>query len=115
MNRWKLTTSTDLFDGLVGWWGLRDESNSIVIDKTDDGIFIRVAVPGIDKDDLEVKLHKSIVEIIYEGESYFVKSFSHAVDISGYDRESIIGHLDNGVLTIWFSKREELKPKSIKF
>lgn len=101
---------------------------SVDIYEHEDNLVLKAEVPGIDEDDIEVKIEDNTLtfkgERKYENEvkeenyhrverSYgsFYRSFSLPQNI---DLEKIKAETENGILKITMPKKAELKPKKIK-
>ena len=92
------------------------------------GIQLKLEVPGIDEKDLDIKVENNILTV--SGERKFEKeqkeenfhrierrygSFTRSFTLPNtVDAEKISADYSNGVLSIQLAKREEAKPKQIK-
>lgn len=98
----------------------------IQLGETADQYQILVFVPGLEKEQLEIQVHKNVLEISGKRENAkgnqkylqrgrFVGSFSRRIPLPELaDADKIEAHYKNGVLTIRLGKREELKPRQIQ-
>lgn len=97
--------------------------------ETKDAMILKVEVPGMTEKDLDVELENNILTISGERKfeekteekgfqrferkyGKFVRSFTLPVNV---DSEKIAANYANGVLELTIPKREEAKPKKIKF
>jgi len=117
MNLWRLTIlNEDLFckswsstlSPLVGKVAI---FNTI---KEENFIKVQIAVPGVDKKDLDLTVANNKLTITLEKDSTFIESFKHVIELQEYDEDSIKTSLVNGVLEISMEKKAELKPKKLK-
>ncbi|MEX0327036.1 MAG: Hsp20/alpha crystallin family protein [Puniceicoccaceae bacterium] len=85
----------------------------------DDERVIRLEMPGVKKDDIQLELENAIlsveakrIEKTESGDSTI--ELSRSVSVSDdIDAEKIKAHLENGILSISLPKREQAKPKQI--
>lgn len=101
------------------------ESSGSTIVETEDSVEIRLDVPGVKMDDIEMTLEKSA--LVIRGERKFSTPDNAKVTGSSptetFERrfqlhdtlnpESADAVLDHGVLSVRFTRREELQPKKI--
>lgn len=76
---------------------------------------LSLALPGFDKEDLEIAIEQGILSIAYRGEEAewktpFVRNFSLPNDV---DETAVEAKLDKGILTVSIPKMEEKKAKKI--
>ncbi|SRR5690554_4448703 len=83
-------------------------------EEKDSKLTVKIALPGVNKEDLEFKIEKSYLTVTYKGESEFVKEFEESFYIGDYDPHSVKSSLVNGVLTIKLEKKDEAKPVIFK-
>nr|VFK58350.1 MAG: HSP20 family protein [Candidatus Kentron sp. TUN]VFK64408.1 MAG: HSP20 family protein [Candidatus Kentron sp. TUN]VFK67288.1 MAG: HSP20 family protein [Candidatus Kentron sp. TUN] len=89
-------------------------------------LVLAMDLPGVDKNDLEINLEKSILSIEgrvtladYDGldpvyTEYNVGHFARTFRLSReVDQEGITAHIEDGVLTLYLKKREESIPRRI--
>ncbi len=97
--------------------------------KSDDELVIQLSLAGCDKDDVDVSVSKGVLSIVAERELETFdeeKSDGHVKGISNgklkkefklgedIDPDSIKASMENGILTLSLSKKEESKPQKIK-
>ncbi len=103
-------------------------SPSVDIFETEDELVLNAEVPGIDEDDIEVKIEDNTLTILGERkleketkeENYHrversYGSFYRTFSLPHYvDQEKIKAEHDNGVLKIHMPKKPDVKPRSVK-
>jgi len=82
------------------------------ITKNDEDWTIKIAVPGLTKDDIKISLKESILTINYEKPkddySPFVNSFNRVYEVpSDVDEKNITGTVENGILEIILPKSKK--------
>ena len=95
--------------------------------ETDHNYTLRLEMPGVTKEDLEVTLNNEELEIsgkvtneVPEGKNlryaeYSLHNYRRKFRIGQeIDRNSISANLDNGVLTLTLAKSEAVKPRKIE-
>lgn len=99
--------------------------------KSDDELMIQLSLAGCDKDDVDVSVNKGVLSIVAERklETFDDEKsdmFGHVKGISNgklkkefklgedIDPDSIKASMENGILTLSLSKKEESKPQKIK-
>jgi HSP20 family protein len=107
--------------------GHRDWTPSVDVSETEDAYVIEADLPGLDKKDIELSVHDTVVTIKGErksekeekGDKYHRIERSHGVFqrsfnlAGGFDGEKVEADFRNGVLRVTLPKREEAKPKQI--
>jgi len=93
--------------------------------ETDDIYSVKLEMPGVTKENLNVIIDDDELKItaessIEENESdlkyadFYLKNFSRTFRVGNdIDRNKIDARLDNGILTLTLQKSEEIKPKKI--
>lgn len=99
--------------------------------KLDDELVIQLSLAGCDKDDVDVSISKGVLSIVAERElkTYDDEKPNNFREIKGIvngkiskeftigedvDTDSIKASMENGILTLSLSKKEESKPQKIK-
>ncbi len=106
------------------WPGMIPNSNSksnFPVDVYGDGenYFLVAELPGVRKDDLDLKLENAVLTIdakreIGEGENAKALTITRAVTVGDdINPDEVIAKLENGILTVTLPKVEERKPRSI--
>jgi len=76
---------------------------------------IKLEMPGISKDDLNITYEKETVHVKAEKSDndnfYFYEKYVFVPDIN---ENTIEAKIENGILTVTLTKKEELKPKRIE-
>lgn len=75
---------------------------------------IKLALPGVKKEDLEFKFEKNYLTVTYNGESKFVDKFERSFSLKDYDFNTLKKELINGVLTLELEKSSEARPVIFK-
>ena len=122
----------NVFDEFISGWPLTNfsETNSTIpsvnILENDNEFKVEVAIPGMDKKDLNIDFENDILTIscektqeneessdTYTRKEYSYQSFNRSFSIpkSVVDGEKISATYKNGELVIALPKREEVKPK----
>jgi len=96
------------------------------IHESEDTIVVTMDVPGVARDDVDVRLEKDVLTITgsvdlssYEGleplyTEYNVGNYTRSFTISNeVDRDGIAAKIDNGVLTVTLSKAKEATARRI--
>jgi HSP20 family protein len=107
-------------------WGEAQSSPRANLRDAGDHLEMKVEVPGISKDDLNVKVQGNYLEIsgsrksdvpegysvhrVERGKTSFTRSFSLPSEV---DIEKVEAQIINGVLTLTLPKSEAAKPKQI--
>jgi HSP20 family protein len=105
-----------------GWWPAVD----VYQDK--DNVMVRVEVPGMKKQDIDISLHEGVLSIAGERKAEdkyqsadvhrserFVGRFSRSVTLpSPVDTGKCSATYQEGILTVTLPKAEEAKPKQIE-
>lgn len=116
MNEWKKAENNTF--NWDNWWASSQKwgFNSLGVIQTldDKGMELKMAIPGIDKKDIDVTLAEGRMEVVCEVSNEFVEPFKHEFSILSYDINSLKHSLVNGVLEIRMEKKEEFKPKKLK-
>lgn len=95
--------------------------------ETDDALTVIMEMPGVDKDNVEIGLHDSVLTIEghidfskYESmqpvyTEYNVGHYARKFSVgSKINQDKIAAEIDDGVLTLHLPKAEEAKPRRIK-
>ena len=102
------STTTPLFKTLFNESSLRSELSSDVnrirsyhSEKTDDGYKLEIAVPGLTKEDLKLKIIKGRLNVKSEKENYWTSSFDEMFILpEDVDLKLLKASVENGVLSI---------------
>ncbi len=93
-----------------------------------DNLYVRVEVPGMKKEDIEISLHNASLSIagerkseesfkdaeVYRAERFFGR-FQRTVTLpSPVATDKVKAHYQDGILTVMLPKTEEAKPKQIE-
>ncbi|MDX1689234.1 MAG: Hsp20/alpha crystallin family protein [Candidatus Promineifilaceae bacterium] len=105
-------------------WGL-----DMDVSETDEAYIVKVAVPGITPEELDITLTNNVLTIKgelesaeeqeEEGEVYHMRelrygSFSRSLTLpERVNADDVEAHVENGILTVFIPKSEESKPKQI--
>ena len=115
MNEWKLKDSEFNWDK---WWATSQKwgfnNLGVVQVLSDKDVVFKLAIPGVDKKDIDVTLKEDTIDVTCEVSNEFVEPFKHSFSIISYDINSLEYSLVNGVLTIKLEKKEELQPKKLE-
>lgn len=82
--------------------------------KDENSLKVQIAVPGVEREDLDLTLIKNKLIISLEKDTTFVAPFTHVIELQEYNENSIKTNLVNGVLEITVEKTVENKPKKLK-
>ncbi len=95
--------------------------------ETSDKIALHLDMPGVDKEDISIKLENNVLNVkgqvnmslfsdlepIYT--EHYANNFSRRFEISSkVDKSNIQAKMDNGVLTLELPKVPEMQPKTIQ-
>ncbi|NEQ50474.1 MAG: Hsp20/alpha crystallin family protein [Leptolyngbya sp. SIO3F4] len=108
--------------------GLSGFTPSAELKEQDDAYHLKLEVPGIDKDDLDIQVTAEAVSISGERKSstesekdgvtrseFRYGSFSRVVPLPGrIDHQNVVADYNNGILTLTLPKAEEEKNKVVK-
>jgi HSP20 family protein len=124
MNR--LFTDFDRSYGEDYGWSVADGTPRTNLYDMGDHLEIRAEVPGITKDDLEIKIQGNYLEVsgtkkadtpegykahrVERGTATFTRSFTLPSDVN---TENVEASLSDGILTLTLPKAEAAKPKQI--
>ena len=106
--------------------GLRRPQTNII--ENENGYTIELAVPGINKNDVEIKIEKDQLiissthkeEETKESENYTRREFNYSAFSQSFhlpeaiDKDAITANYNNGVLSIELNKKEEAKLNAAK-
>ncbi len=116
---WDLDRDLDLFGGVSG--------PSVDLMENDDTYMVRCDLPGVEKDDLDISVSGNALTIkgekqdssehkdgrYYRRESWS-GSFQRTITVpETVDPNAINAEMKNGVLTLTFPKKEDVKPRQI--
>lgn len=109
-----------------GTWGIAESGPRTNMYDTGDSLELRVEVPGIKRDDLNIKLQGNYLEIkgtrnadypegytahrVERGATSFTRSFTLPSEV---DPAKVEASLKDGILTLTLGKSEPAKPKQI--
>ena len=95
--------------------------------ETENEYVIKADMPGINKESVEITLDNNVLEIIgrikkdenkakeLKYSEYTMYNFYRTFNVGNdIDSNRVTANMDNGVLTLSLSKREEVKPKRIE-
>lgn len=102
---------------LADWWNYSmpyDVEIDKLVEKKDNKLIMKLALPGVNKEDLELKYEKDILTISHKEISDFIDQFSYSYILNDYDFKTLKNSLVNGVLTLELSKKDEAKPVIVK-
>jgi len=106
--KWNTNFSTTLDD--LFWKPILKETFSPVLQlKTelkDEKLFIYLALPGVNKEDITLKFKDDILSVDVNKDSVFVDNFHQDYNVEGYTVKDLKGNLVNGVLTIVLEKKQ---------
>lgn len=98
------------------FWGLDTFDNltsqSSKISSTDENYIIKIAVPGLTKEDIKITSKEEVITVLYEknenNEQSFVKPFKKTYSIpSDVDEKKIEGKIENGIIEIILPKNKK--------
>lgn len=107
------------------FWGRGSMTPAMDVYETDEEVVVKVAVPGIDPDDLEVTVEENTLTIKGEiereeetGKEYVRRErsygrFYRSLTLPTLSADEAEAEYENGVLTLNFPKREEERRKRI--
>lgn len=95
--------------------------------ENEDAFLVRASVPGIDPDDLDITLVDNVLTIkgrrepydldegtVYRLQEHSYGSFSRSITLPvDVDPDNVKASYDNGILTLFVPKTEEVKPRRI--
>ena len=121
-----------VFDNPFGTWGhnhaSRASSPRMNVYENEDAFYVEVAMPGLNMNDIEITTHKQVLTVRGERKSEEEKetnytvhlrdilpgTFSHSVRLPKYvNADSGSAQYEQGILSLTFQKKEEVKPKQI--
>lgn len=123
----------EMFQPFPANWG-KDDSNQLVnipvnIHETDDAFHLEFLAPGRTKEDFKINVDKNILNVSFERENsetrqeyktvrreFSIKNFKRSFTLTEkVSNENIKAKYDNGILTVYIPKKEEVKvePKQI--
>jgi HSP20 family molecular chaperone IbpA len=102
-----------VFDELYSTPRTREnDTASYSVNRTDSGMELVLDLPGVKSSDLSVQVAGRDLKIDAKRQG---KSLKYSFKLSkDYSPDSAEASLENGVLTVSFSKSEELKPKTLE-
>jgi HSP20 family protein len=95
----------------------------------DNDIFVRMALPGIEKEDIKITINKDNISIVgnskkkeeekEEKKKYYYRSMERSFEQSfnlptKVDPDKVEAEFKDGVLTVQLSKADEVKPREVK-
>ena len=109
--------------GVIGGW-----SPSLDISQDKDNVFVKIELPGMKKEDIDISLHNGMLVIsgerkqeseVHEGETFrserYFGRFHRTVALPTLvDAEKVNAAYKDGILTVTLPKAEEAKPKQIE-
>lgn len=84
------------------------------IENEDEKFLIKYALPGVEKDDLELTIQRNILMVELKKDTTFVSAFTNNLKLDTFDEDTIKTNLVNGVLEIHMEKKAMEKPKKLK-
>lgn len=108
------------------FWGRGGMTPAMDVYETDEEVVVKVAIPGIDPDDIDVTVEEHTLtikgEIEHEEEEdkdYLRREraygrFYRSITLPTLSADDARAEYENGILTLNFPKREEQRPKAIK-
>lgn len=108
------------------FWGRGGMTPAMDVYETDEEVVVKVAVAGIDPDDIDVTVEEHTLTIKgeiereeEEGKDYLRREraygrFYRSLTLPTLSADDARAEYENGILTLSFPKREEQKPKAIK-
>lgn len=119
----------EVLERLFGQVPARTNALALSIDVTErgDNLIVKAAVPGVDPNELEVKVEQNVLTIkgefkteTEENEKVYRREIGYGQFVrslripQGYDFENVDAEFKNGVVTISIPKSEAQKPKAIQ-
>ena len=118
------------FDGAIGRWLDSERSTAgtypVDIHEDDNHVYVEAELPGFTKDQVDVTFEKGVLSIIAErkapkpktgqthlAERHFTRTARSFALPNTVDENKIEARIDDGVLHLTLSKREEVKPRHI--
>lgn len=107
------------------FWGRGGMTPAMDVYETDEEVVVKIAIPGIDPDDIDLTMEentltiKGEIEREEEVEKEYVRReraygrFYRSLTLPGLSAEDAEAEYENGVLTLSFPKREEQRRKRI--
>jgi HSP20 family protein len=108
------------------FWGRSGMTPAMDLYETDEDVVVKVAIPGIDPDDIDVTMQentliiKGEIEREEETDKEYVRRersygrFCRSLTLPGLSADEAKAEYENGVLTLNFPKREEERSKRIR-
>ena len=100
------------------WWNSTQKFGynmlGVIQNTTEEDIEFKLAIPGLDKTDIELILSEDNITVGTDKSNEFIDPFWHEFSILSYNKDSLKYDLVNGVLTIKLEKKEEFKPKKLE-
>lgn len=108
------------------FWGRSGMTPAMDVYETDEDVVVKVAIPGIDPDDIDVTMQENtlIIKGEIEREEETVKEyvrrersygrFCRSLTLPGLSADEAKAEYENGVLTLNFPKQEEERSKRIR-
>ena len=138
LTRWNPEAEVDqllktVFDGPFGTWGHNHASHAssprMNVHENDENFYVEAAMPGLNMNDIEITTHKQVLTIRGERKAkenddankYTVHlqdivpgTFSRSIRLPKYvNADSGSAQYEQGILSLTFQKKEEVKPKQI--
>lgn len=85
------------------------------INYSDYKLVIKLAVPGVKKEDLDITTAKNYLEVTYKGDSDFIPKFEQCYDTEGFKADKAKVSLVDGILEISMELKDSHKPKKLTF
>ncbi len=96
--------------------------------ETDDALVIKMALPGVDPEKVEIRVAGDVLtirghveeDIVEEGATYYIRerrtgAFSRSIQLPvPVEVDKAEASFENGILTLTLPKAEEVRPKTIK-
>ena len=123
----------EMFQPFPGNWG-KDDANALVsipvnMHETNDAYHLELLAPGRTKEEFKISVEKNILNVSFERENsetrqdyktvrreFSITNFKRSFTLTEkLDAENIKAKYDNGILTVYVPKKEEVKiePKQI--
>lgn len=80
----------------------------------DDDLTIKIALPGVSKEDIEISSEKNYLTVKCTSKEGFVEAQEESWYLRDYNLKDVKTSLVNGVLSLELSKKDEAKPVIIK-